>query len=403
MTPLVAGLPVLLLPVSTRGRTVPKPVPSRSDDALRPTAVLVVSQRPRPGLGRILPTLEALGVPAVAALAGQIGDSLPPPFHGAPHEVAALAIDAESVRAAWRAGAGLVAGLGSGASGAALRDAGAELLIEAPSQIGSGSLLHAFAGKFGDLAPATPALAARRGEPLALMFDFDGTLAPLPEHPADARLPPALRELLGRLAARHPLAVISGRALHDLAARLCLPAAYLAGNHGLELRGADYDPVPAPDASDWRPVLDAVHERLAALPERYAGCVVEHKGLTLAVHYGGVVAGDASALRRAVVRAVAAFAGVQVEAGRRVLEIRPAIDRDKGTALGWLHARIQRAVGPCQPIYFGDDQADEAAFRAARRAGGFGVLIADRGRPTAAVCRLDSPQALAAALGTLLT
>lgn len=381
---------------------MPEPVPSRSGDTLRPSAVLVVSQRPRPGLGRILPTLEALGIPAVAALAGQLGDSLPPPFHGAPHEVAVLAIDADSVRAAWRAGAGLVAGLGSGSSGAALRDAGAEMLIEAPSQIGSGSLLRAFNEKFAALPAATSEFAARRGAALALMFDFDGTLAPQPEHPADGRMPPAMRDLLVRLAARHPLAVISGRALADLAGRVGLPAAYLAGNHGLELRGADYDPQPAPNADDWRPLLDAVHDRLALLPDRHPGCLVEHKGLTLAVHYGGAAPGEASPLRRAVVRAVAGFDGLVVEAGRQVLEIRPAIDRDKGTAVRDLHARMQRVVGGCTPIFFGDDRADEAAFRAARRAGGFGVLIAPHGRPTAASCRLDAPAALAGALESLL-
>ena len=365
-------------------------------------AVLVVSQRPRPGLGRILPTLEALGVPAVAVLAGQIGNSLPPPFHGAPQEVAALAIDAASVQAAWRAGAGLVAGLGSGSSGAVLRDAGAEVLIEAPSQIGSGSLLRAFADKFADLPPALPALIARRGAALALMFDFDGTLAPQPEHPADGYLPSAVRDLLGRLAARQPLAVISGREIADLAGRLDLPAAYLAGNQGLQLRGADYDPLPAPTADDWRSVLDEVHREMAVLPERYAGCTVEHKGLTLALHYGGVAPGDVSALRRAVVRTVAHYDALQLEAGRQEIQIRPSIDCDKGTAVHWLHERMQQVVGSCRPIFFGHDRTDEAAFRAARRAGGFGILVAAHGRPTAASYRLDSPQALHAALEWLM-
>ena len=50
-------------------------------------------------------------------------------------------------------------------------------------------------------------------------------------------------------------------------------------------------------------MLDAVFEHLAALPEAYAGCVVEHKGLTLAAHYGGVAPAAASLLRRAVLRA----------------------------------------------------------------------------------------------------
>lgn len=382
---------------------MPTAVVSQSVDPLQPTAVLVVSQRPRPGLGRILPTLEALGVPAVAMLAGRLADSLPPPFHAAPHELVVLAIDADSVRAAWGAGAGLVAGLGSGTHGAALRQAGAELLIEAPSEIASGSLLRAYAEKFADLPAAERALARLRGEPLGLMFDFDGTLVPVPEHPADGCLPPATRELLGCLLARYPLAVVSGRALDDLAARVDLPAVYLAGNHGLELRGADYDLAPAPSLEcDWRPLLDGVHECLAALPKTYRGCLVEHKGMTLAVHWRGVAAAGAVALRREVVRVVAAFDGLVVEAGRQVLEIRPAIGRDKGTAVDWLHDRMRRSVGDLKPVYFGDDRADEAGFRAARRAGGFGVLIAPQSRPTAASCRLESPQALAAALASLL-
>lgn len=381
---------------------MPKPVQSQSVDMLRPAAVLVVSKRPRPGLGRILPTIEALGVPAMAALAGQLGDSLPPPLHGAPHEVAVLAVDPESVRAAWRAGAGLVAALGSGSSGAALREAGAEVLIEAPSEIGGGTLLSAFDEKFAALPARMSELAARRDTDLALMFDFDGTLAPQPEHPADGCLPPATRELLGRLLARYPLAVISGRALADLAARVGLAAAYLAGSHGLELRGADYDPLPVPGADEWRPMIDAAHACLAGLADRYPGCLVEHKGLTLAVHYGGAAPGEASPLRRAVVRAVAGFDGLLLEAGRQVLEVRPASNRDKGTAVHDLHDRMQRVVGGCVPIFFGDDRADEAAFRAARRAGGFGVLVAPHGRPTAASCRLDSPSALAVALESLL-
>jgi trehalose-phosphatase len=381
---------------------MPKLASHTAADSLQPSAILVVSQRPRPGLGRILPSLEALGLPAAAMLAGQIGDSLPPPFHIAPHQVAVLAIDAESVRAAWHAGAGLVAGLGSGRHGASQLAAGAELLIEAPSQIGSGSLLSAYADKFRRLPQAGPMLAGLAGRQLALLFDFDGTLAPVPDHPADGRLPPPMRELLDRLVTRHPLAVVSGRALHDLAARVALPSAYLAGNHGLELRGADYDPQALELAADWRPLLDAVHDRLSPLLAGHPGCVIEHKGVTVAVHYRALAPGAAVALRRGVVSAVAAFDGLVVDGGRQVLEIRPAIDRDKGSAVDWLHGRMQRLVGPCTPIFFGDDLADEAAFRAARRAGGYGVLIARNGRPTAATCRLDSPEALQAALASLL-
>lgn len=369
---------------------------------LQPNAILVVSHRPRPGLGRILPSLEALGVPAVSMLAGQIGDGLPPPFHLAPHRVAVLAIDAESVHVAWRAGAGLVAALGSGNHGAAQLAAGAELLLEAPSQIGSGSLLDAYARKFRDLPSAVPRLAALAGAPAALLFDLDGTLQPVPDQPAGGWLPRPIRGLLKSLATRHPLAIISGRAVDDLSRRLALPSAYLAGNHGLELRGADYDPVSLNLAAGWRPLLDAVHERLASLSSEYPDCVVEHKGATLAVHYRALAPASAVAVRRRVVRTVAGFDGVLVDGGDQVLEIRPAVAGDKGTAVEWLLQRMQRSVGPCTAVFFGDGAGDEAAFRAVRRVGGLGVLVAPAGRPTAATCRLDSPRSLMAALMPLL-
>lgn len=370
---------------------------------LQPSAILVVSERPRPGLGRILPSLEALGLPAVAMLAGQIGTSLPPPFHRTPQQVVVLATDAESVRVAWRAGAGLVAALGSGKHGASQLTAGAELLLEAPSQIGDGSLLSVYAEKFRDLPAAGPGLAALCGKPLALLFNFDGTLAPVSAHPADGGMSPQMRERLALLAARHPLAVVSGRALHDLAARVAQPSAYLAGNHGLQLRGSDYDPDAHELADGWQPLLDAVHDRLSPVLAEHPGCVMEHKGVAVSVHYRGVGPSAAIALRRAVVRAVAGFDGLLIEHSQQALEIRPAIDCDKGTAVDWLHGRMQRLAGSCTPVFFGDDLADEAAFRAVRRAGGYGVLIASEGRPTAATCRLDSPAALHAALGSLLT
>ena len=145
-----------------------------------------------------------------------------------------------------------------------------------------------------------------------------------------------------------------------------------------------------------------MHDRLSPLLAGDPGCVIEHKGVTVSVHYRAVAPGAAVGLRRGVVSAVAAFDGLVVDAGRQVLEIRPAIDRDKGTAVQWLHGRMQSLVGPCTPIFFGDNLADEAAFRAARRAGGYGVLIASTGRPTAATCRLDSPAALQAALASLV-
>ncbi len=378
------------------------PATQSASDVLLPRAVMVLSQRPRPGLGRILPTLEAVGVPAVLALSGQIGDTLPRPFHGAPEQVVILATDAESVRVGLHAGAGLVAGLGSGSHATAQLAAGAELVLQAPSQIAGGDLLRAYASKFSSLPSLGPDLAGLVGADLALFFDYDGTLAPVPEHPTEGQLPEPMRDTLARLSARYPLAVVSGRTVADLSRRLQLPGLYLAGNHGLDLHGPDYAPERHMLAVDWRPILDAAHAVLAPLAQEHPGCVVEHKCLTLTVHYRGLAMAARVALRRAVVSRLAAFDRLLLESGQQVLEVHPTFDWHKGSAVDWLLARMQSLFGPCKPIYFGDDLADEPAFRAARRAGGYGVVIGTDARPTSARFRLAAPGGLPAALASLL-
>src|SRR5690606_1952376 len=73
--------------------------------------------------------------------------------------------------------------------------------------------------------------------------------------------------------------------------------------------------------------------------------------------------------------------------GKKVLELQPAIDWDKGKALQWLlvHMHIDNPFS----IYLGDDLTDEDAFKAIGNAG-MSIVIADEERETAADYRLDS-------------
>ena len=79
--------------------------------------------------------------------------------------------------------------------------------------------------------------AYRHGSPLILLFDYDGTLTPIVEHPKLATLSPDARQVLARLAqhANVVIGLLSGRSLDDLKAMLDLPGLYLAGTGGLEL------------------------------------------------------------------------------------------------------------------------------------------------------------------------
>lgn len=364
------------------------PAPTRPSDPLLPRATLLVTQRPRPGLGRLLPTLETLGAPALTVLATQIEDSLPPPFHLAPQQVVVLATDAVSAAAAWRAGAGLVAGLGSGSHAAAQLAAGAELVLQAPSEIGSGRLLQAYADKFRRLPDAE--LSAREDEALALFLNLDHLLLPSPVRAAEGRLPSVWHDLLAALAARYPTVVVSQRSLGDLVARIPESSVYLAGNHGLQLRGPAYAPVSLDATLGWRPLLDAVGERLTRVTSQFPGSEVVHKDAALSVRVGDQTPDGEVQLRRGLLRALSAFDGLQVDGDRQHLHIRPALAWDVGSAVDWLLAHMQREVGRCRAMYFGRSAYDEPAFRAVRRAGGVGILLDADGQPTAAERRLDS-------------
>src|SRR6266851_7679279 len=121
---------------------------------------------------------------------------------------------------------------------------------------------------------------------LLLCVDFDGTLAPIVEHPALAELSPPLRAVLQALAGREnvSVAVISGRERGELGALVGIPDLIYGGNHGLEISGPGFFFVE-PTAQAHRESLRELAVDLASRLQTVPGTFVEDKGLTLSVHY----------------------------------------------------------------------------------------------------------------------
>jgi trehalose 6-phosphate phosphatase len=228
---------------------------------------------------------------------------------------------------------------------------------------------------------------------LVVLLDFDGTLAPIVQRPELAAIPTPTRAALERLRARPgvEIAVVSGRGLADVRARADLGAILYAGNHGMEIAGPGVLRVH-PEAEAARPLLDraaqAIEEGLCGIE----GAFLEDKGLTLSVHYR--LAPERAAEVHAIVeRAVHGERDLHATTGKRVVEVRPRVDWDKGKAVLFLLEQIRPPAG-APVLYLGDDTTDEDAFLAlARRPeGGEGVLVAEEPRPgTAALSRLASP------------
>ena len=178
----------------------------------------------------------------------------------------------------------------------------------------------------------------------SIILDVDGTLAPIVHKPEQAAVPEEARREVARLAGRYALvACVSGRTGEDARRLVGVDGVRYVGSHGLELE---------PDAARWS---DEIH--------RFAGSVdwpVEDKGLTVSFHYREAEDEDAALEYLEEVAERARAAGLVPRFGRKVLEIRPPVHADKGTAVTALldEAGLRRA------LYAGDDTTDLDAFRA---------------------------------------
>ena len=224
----------------------------------------------------------------------------------------------------------------------------------------------------------------------ALVLDVDGTLAPIVPRPEDAAVPAATRVELTRLAGRYLLvACLSGRAGEDAARIVGVGGVRYVGNHGLEL------------AADREALLAAI----ARFRESVDGVwPVEDKGLSLSFHYREAPDEDEARAALAEVEASARVAGLVPRWGRKVLEVRPDVKADKGTAVTALVVES----GARRALYAGDDTTDLDAFAALAAAGLDHVVRvavtsaeAPAGLAAAADLVVPGPEAVAELLGRL--
>jgi trehalose-phosphatase len=227
----------------------------------------------------------------------------------------------------------------------------------------------------------------------ALFLDYDGTLSPIVPHPDLATLPEAARELLERLGAQVPVIIVSGRGREDVAVRVGLPMLGYVGSHGFDISG--------PPSSAGEPLRLEVGEGIPEKIERAAetvrqeladieGVFVEPKRFAVSVHFRQAEERELPRIERAVDTAIAAEPGLRKGHGKKLFEIRPDLDWDKGRALLWLLEALDLDRPEVLPFYIGDDLTDEDAFRAVAGRG-VGILVSEEPRETTAEYRVRDP------------
>jgi alpha,alpha-trehalase len=229
---------------------------------------------------------------------------------------------------------------------------------------------------------------APTGTPMALFLDFDGTLTGITGTPREAVLADVVRETLATISARGvPVAIVSGRDLENLQARVNLPTLYYAGSHGFDLAGPDGLRYEHPEALAQLSALDTAEQFLHAQLDGLTGALVERKRFALAAHYRRVAPAEVHRVEKAVEQALAMHSGLRAARGKKVIELLPGVDWHKGRAMEWLRARM---MPDAWTLYIGDDQTDEDALALLGEEGA-GIAVQEEPTPTTARYALANP------------
>jgi trehalose 6-phosphate phosphatase len=206
-----------------------------------------------------------------------------------------------------------------------------------------------------------------------VLLDVDGTLAPIVANAHEATVPPATRAALAAVAERFGLvACVTGRQATVARAMVGLESITYFGNHGSELlRAGDDKAVVAPDVAEWTHRVKAFSARAWEDFElKRDGVRPEDKGAIQGFHWRGA---PDEAVAEAVVQRVARAAqdqGLGIHWAKKILEVRPAIEFSKGSAVRRLLAEAELEAA----MFCGDDLTDLHAFEALDEAVASGEL-----------------------------
>jgi len=314
----------------------------------------------------------------------------------APDRTAVVEDAISGVRAGHAGGFGLVIGVDRHGKPTALAEAGADAVVAGLGEV----RVVPSAGRPPDGLQAFEELQRLfKGRTPAVFLDYDGTLTPIVNRPADAVLSPSMKATLTQLTARVTTAIISGRDLEDVRKRVGIDGVIYAGSHGLDILLPDGARKSADGAETFLAALDHAEALLHARLDGVTGAIVERKRFALTAHYRLVKDAEVPQIEAAVNEALNATRGLRKQGGKRIIELLPELDWDKGLAVRWL---VDQLSDPDPiPVYLGDDVTDEHVFQTLR-VEGVTVVVMDEPHTTAARYSLRDTEAAGVFLNRLI-
>lgn len=263
-----------------------------------------------------------------------------------------------------------------------------------------------------------------KGKRIALFLDYDGTLSPIVDNPDLAFMSDEMRAAVKNVAEYFPTAIISGRSRNKVYEFVGLTELYYAGSHGMDIVGPangsafnghpncikltdkqGKEAVLFQPASEFLPMIEEVFTTLVESTQDIKGAKVENNKFCVSVHYRNVDEKDWKTVAQCVHDIIKEYPRLKLTHGRKVLEVRPVIDWNKGKAVEFLLESL--GLSDCDdvlPIYVGDDRTDEDAFRVLREGNrGYGILVSRVPKESHAFYSLKDPAEVMEFLKALVT
>ncbi|KAJ4953761.1 hypothetical protein NE237_030593 [Protea cynaroides] len=252
-----------------------------------------------------------------------------------------------------------------------------------------------------------------KGKTIALFLDYDGTLSPIVVDPDRAFMSNNMRSAVRNVAKHLPTAIISGRSRDKVFEFVGLTELYYAGSHGMDIMGPVRNSESVGDhpncirstdkqgkvvnlfqpASEFLPMIDEVFRSLVENTKEIEGSKVESNKFCVSVHYRNVDEKSWTMIAQRVHDILKDYPRLRLTHGRKVLEVRPVINWDKGKAVEFLLESLGLSnSNDVVPIYVGDDRTDEDAFKVLREGNrGYGILVSSVPKESNAFYSLRDP------------
>jgi trehalose-phosphatase len=221
-------------------------------------------------------------------------------------------------------------------------------------------------------------------------LDYDGTLTPIVDRPDKAIMAEDMRETLKRLSDKFTVAIVSGRERSDVENLVGIKGLFFAGSHGFDISGLGISMIQ-PEVKSVVPVIKNVIEKVSKELGSIKGLLIEDKKFSLAVHYRLVEPEYYEKIKGLVEECVDKNDNLRLMSGKKVFEILPDVEWDKGKAVRFIMEALSLSWQDNSVVYIGDDTTDEDAFRVVRGRG-TAVLVSDQERESPADFQLSCPE-----------